>query len=292
MKKFLFFISGLLIAFILANYSFLALLPLVDWDFGKTKEAYQFKNQSIKVLVIGNSAAMDGINTEILTTKVGNAYNFSVGGASLQTNYIQLKNYLQQNQKPQKVLLFLTSAHYSYSTNTQVNPIVDYYYNDIATTPTLKDIPLFKFRWLFLENIKKILSKNHRNAKVLRGQLSINSVVPDNTNYSTAKDSCLQINKYNTAGYDYMWQIASLCKQNSIALEVYEMPCWKAYQNNCADTLITNSTTNNSIFIKNLNDAVLCNNTLNSNTDWLSKNHLNRSGAIKVTNLLITKLNK
>ena len=182
MKKFLLFFSGLLLAFAFTNWLYVLLLPTIDWDFGKTKEAYKFTNQQLEVLVLGNSTAMDGINTEMLSATLGPSYNFAVGGASLETNFIQLQHYLQHNALPKKVLVFLSSAHISYVKAKEVNPIIDYYYTDSLKWVGLKDIPLFKFRWLFLENIKKLLSANHLSAKGIQGQLSIKGIVQQVTN--------------------------------------------------------------------------------------------------------------
>ena len=281
-----------MLAFVAANIFYLFVLPKIDWEFGKTKEAYNFKNEKLKVLVFGNSTAMDGINTELLTARFGQSYNFSVGGASLQTNYIQFKNYLLHNTRPEKVLLFLSSAHINYQNPNEVNPIIEYYYGNDFGAGRLKDIPLFKFRWLFVENIKKLLSANHRSARVIQGQLRIKSIVPDNSMWKNTADSCNNNSYYNNQGYGYMWQIAALCKQSGIQVEVFEMPCWKEVQNNCTDVLV-NSTSENinlRLEIHNLNNYTKCDTLLDTQKDWLSKNHLNYFGSLKLTNEVIRML--
>ena len=292
MKKFLLFTGGLFITFFLVNVLYILILPAVDWDFGKTKEAHQFKNKNIKILVFGNSASLDGINTQMLSDSVAEAYNFSVGGASLQSNYIQLKSYLQNNQTPQKVLLFLTSAHILYQPAAEINPIIDYYYSPGNTFKAVKDIPTFKFRWLFLEWVKKILSPNHRAATIIKGQLSIKNIVPDNSVYHTKEVTCKADTFYNNSGYYYMWQIQQLCKQKGIQFQVFEMPCWKDVQDNCGNYNIKNKATNESLQIINLNDAGTYAATLNPQQDWLSRNHLNYYGAIKITNAVATIIKK
>jgi hypothetical protein len=286
MKQFFLFIIGMVLAFIIANFLYLLVLPLIDWDFKKAKEAYHFKDQKLKVLVFGNSTAMDGINTELLSTKLGPAYNFSMDGASLQTNYVQLKNYLQQNEKPGKVLLFLSSSHINYVKTNELHPIAEYYYGGSYKIEGLKDIPLFKFRWLFVENIKKLLSANHRNAQVIDGQLRINNMVADNSTYKNKANTCQGNDHYNSTGYQYIWKIAALCREAGIQMEVFEMPCWKESQNDCKDMMLyqKEGTQQDSLYIHNLNNYQLCDTLLDAKRDWLSKNHLNYNGSLKVTN--------
>lgn len=294
MARFLKFFAALLGAFIAANLLYLFLLPRIDWDFGKTKEAYSFKDRQLNILVFGNSTAMDGINTKILSENVGPAYNFSLGGASLETNHIQLKKYLQQNKKPQKVLLFLSSAHTNYKNANEVNPIASYYYSGSFKAEGLKDIPLFKFRWLFVENIKKLISSTHRSARLVNGQLSINAVVADNSTYRADTVACPGNDLYTHKGYDHMWQIAALCKEQGIALEVFEMPCWKEMQNNCPDTVVYKQMgrAQYHISIRNLNSRLRCDTLFDPQKDWLSKNHLNHSGSVKLTTELLRLLAK
>jgi hypothetical protein len=294
MKKFLQFFIGLLVTFTLVNILYLLLLPHIDWEFIKAREALAFKNQRIKLLVFGNSTAMDAVNTQLLSDKVGSAYNFSVGGSSLQTNYTQLSEYLNQNEKPEKVLLFLNSGHWNYAEFFGVNPIVEYYYNDSLKFEGLKDIPLFRFRWLFIVNFKKLISADHRNAQIVKGQLRFNRVVPDNSSIKNEPIVCGDNNFYNSEGYEYMWRIASLCKIRNINLEVFELPCWKQAQNECPDLILHGTATNNSLdlTIHNLNNYSKCDTLLDPKKDWLSTNHLNYAGSIKITEEIIRILNR
>jgi hypothetical protein len=273
---------------------YLLVLPHIDWEFKKTKEAHKFKNQRLKLLVFGNSTAMDAINTQILSEKLGAAYNFSVGGASLQTNFLQLADYLKQNQKPEKVLLFLSTAHTNYTKANDVNPIIDYYYSSSFHFSGLNDIPLFRFRWLFVENIKKLLSSAHRSAQIVKGQLRIQRMIPDNTSRRTDTLICHDEKFYQSNGYEYMWKIVALCKENGIPVTVFELPCWKDVQNNCADLDLNRDMDNNALqlHMHNLNNVNLCDTLLNPGRDWLSMNHLNYFGSIKVTEEVVRILEK
>lgn len=269
-------------------------IPGIDWEFKKTKEARNFSKQELKVLVLGNSTAMDGINTEMISQRFGKAYNFSVGGASLETNYIQLEKYLEENAKPSNVLLFLSSTHVRYTGENEVHPVIQYYYNTSGNaSATIEQLPLFKFRWLFVENLKKVLSSTHRSAAIVNGQLQIKRVMKDNSRQKTSDDSCFTPATYLKPGYGYMWKIIELCHKQGISCTVFEMPCWKNMQNNCSDITIGNGNLPGvELTVHNLNNRVICDTMLNASTDWLSKNHLNYHGSVKVTNRIIQILSQ
>ena len=287
MKKFIGFVLSLILGFAVINAYYVWTLSRIDWDFSKTKEARNFNNQAFKILVFGNSTALDGINTAEISQSIGSSYNFSVGGASLETNYVQFKEYLKQNQKPDKVLLFLSSCHVNYNKVYEVNPIVDYYYLN-SPLSGLAQLPLFKFRWLFIENIKKIISSDHRSATVVAGQLRINKSIPD-TSVERIGNCPGQVD-YSNNGYRYMIEFAKTCHAQNIDLFVFEMPGWKRFQNSCPDDSFAISEYRVPIF--NLNSYEICNSLLNPKTDWLSENHLNYTGSVKLTNKVIEILGK
>lgn len=292
MIKFFKFLLVLALAFVAVNFLYLFLLPRIDWDFAKAKEASELKGRDIKLLVFGNSTAMDGINTELLSKHFGPSYNFSIGGATLQANYVQLKNYLDNNTAPEKVLLFLSSAHLSYKKGNFVNPIVEYYYGGSENTRGLQEIPLFKFRWLFVENVKKLLSAEHRSAKLVQGQLRIKKTIPDNSILKQTVVACNDKEFYTGEGFEFMWQMAALCKEKNIELFIFEMPCWKDAQNDCSDLSVVKLVNgkNFSIQIQNLNNYHLCDSLIDAKTNWLSRNHLNYNGSLKVTGFVAKKI--
>jgi hypothetical protein len=285
MKRFFCFVFCLVLGFVVANLIFLWALPKIDWNFEKAQEAFNFKNESFEVLVLGNSTALDGINTEMLSRFFGPTYNFSIGGASLETNYIQLSKYLRENHKPSKVLVFLSSCHLNYNKEQEVNPIIDHYYTESNRFLSLADIPLFKFRWLFIEDFKLLLSEEHRNAKIVNGQLRLAKTVPDDTmadEVSVLK--CLTVDTYSSRGYHFLDMISELCSTNKIEMIAFEMPCWQKYQNNCKDLVVEYGEERQ---IYNLNRADMCASVLSPQGDWLSENHLNFSGSNKLTTYVI-----
>lgn len=234
---------------------------------------------------MGNSTALDGINTELISSEIGSAYNFSLSGANLNTSYTQLDRYLEKNHKPKKILLFLSSCHTNYKNDSGLHPVEDYAYNGFSFSKGLGDLPLFKFRWLFLENFKKLISKDHRSARLVQGQLRINRVVQDNSSYSKTVNNCIDSGMYLHDRYPYLDSIIYLSVKNKIDLDILEMPCWKERQNDCPDLELTYE--GNEIAIYNLNNELRCKDVLNPNTDWLSADHLNQSGGNKLTKEVI-----
>jgi hypothetical protein len=286
MVKFIKFLVVILFGYVLTNFLFIGLMSKIDWEFLKTREAHNFRGQKLEVLVFGNSTAMDGVNTEILSDHLGQSYNFSIGGASLETNYVQFINYLNKNEIPKRVLVFLSSSHICYAPNSEVHPIVNYYYGDYGFR-TLADIPLYKFRWLFVENSKKLLSNAHRKATIYKGQLRINRIIPDNSSKNKSPKR-FENTLYQESGYNSMWKIIKECQKRGIVIQLFEMPCWREYQNDCPDIMISKDSLHNpKIEVFNLNSLSRCDSLLDGKKDWLSKNHLNYSGSIKISNEIV-----
>jgi hypothetical protein len=285
MKKFVFYLIALGLAFAVVNVIYILMLTLFDWDFSKAKEAYSFRHRHLENIVLGNSTALDGVNSEILSQCCGSTYNFSLGGASLESSYRQLREYLKYNDKPKRVLLFLSSCHINYNRIQELNPIVDYYYSE-TTNSGLSGLPLFKFRWLFVENAKKLMSSDHRNAKIVEGQLQINKIVRDPG--SDNENACAILeSSYRTAGYAYLDSISYLCQRNNVVLVAFEMPCWKQFRNACGDLKLHMD--QRAVPLFNLNNDSMCEAIL-SPTDWLSENHLNYQGSVHLTNHIRTLL--
>jgi hypothetical protein len=281
MKGFLSFVAALFIAFVVANVLYLWIIKSVDWNFRKLSESQSFRNQSYEILIFGNSTALDGVNPEMLADVHGSSYNFAIGGASLESNFIQLENYLANNQKPKKVLLFLSSCHTNYTKANEIHPMVKHYYSATPFSKNLDDLPLFKYRWLFLENLKVLISEEHRSARLSNGQLIINKRVADPTNV-TNPQACPDGKEYSGDGYAYLYRMNQICDELNIAFYVFEMPCWKKYQTDCLEVAVP---TGQETFLRitNFNNAAVCDSLFDSNEDWLSENHLNFNGSKKLT---------
>lgn len=277
--------------FALLNVAFIAWLGKYDHEFLKVKEARSFNNSNLNILVVGNSTAMDGINTSLLEASLGPAYNFSVGGATLKTNLIQLQTYLENNRKPEGVLICLSSAHVRYVPNEDVNPTVGYYYRVREGMPHLSALPLFTFRWLFTENIKKLFSADHRSTRIVRGQYQTTRTIPDPTTFlqRVSEDSGHQ--SYSGPAYHDLREMITLCQRRNIPVALVEMPCWKASQDLKPDRIIRDTAiAARPLWLLNGNNHRLCDSLLNPDTDWLSRNHLNLSGSVKFTGYLLKQL--
>lgn len=287
MGRFFLYLLALLLTFLGANALYVAGISRVDWNFSKAIEAREFQGRDFEILVFGNSTAMDGVNTEMISRGIAPAYNFSLGGATLKDNFDQLSFYLKRNEKPRQVWLFLSTCHLSYRNASYNTPIVEYLYSTSKPGFSLENLPLFKFRWMFVENIKKLISPDHRNAQLKRGQLRINRSVPD-TSQPSNLDSCLNSTYYHSPEFEYLWKMRRLCDSLHIAFNVYEMPCWQKYQTACKTDSIEVTTENGGDqIIMNLNNQEITLGTIDPKTHWLSENHLNIRGSEAITIFLI-----
>jgi hypothetical protein len=141
---------------------------------------------------------------------------------------------------------------------------------------------MLKFKWIAMELAKKIVSKEHRNAKVELGQLKISRRVPDKTSLAIATEEQFNVEKYQTS--NYIDKINNLCVSKSIDVFFIEMPGWKSTQNNIPlGPYRMNSKTKKEFKLINLNNVEFCAKLFDDEKDWLGKDHLNVYGATKFT---------
>lgn len=291
MKRYVFKVILFAFLFLIVNYIYLELVKKYDWNFSKSVEISDFQNQDFECIVLGNSLALDGIDTNFLMRNGIKSYNFALGGTGLKSNYIQLKEYLNVNKKPKIILLGLDSSLKNYKSiniNESVHPVIDYCYNE--RNLKIDNLPMIKFKWLAAENFKKLISKDHRDAKLVHGQLKIKRSVPDNSKYKDEVNKTVSIEDYK--GAKYLFKIDSICKRNNIKLLNIEMPGFKKTQNEIpiGPNFIKDSV--NSLILYNLNNKELCKNLFDHNKDWLGNSHLNEYGARKLTNHIYEKILK
>ena len=256
----------------------------VDWDFFKRIEAINLDNPNFDVLIIGNSLAMDGIDTKYLSDNGYSSYNLSIAGASILTNYYQLEEYFSHyKMKPKYVIIGLGSFISSF-TSREIHPVVDFTKKDKVYT--INDIPMIKFKWMFLENFKKIISKSHRNAYLQLGQLKFDKIVPDITKVDPNKKFPLE--KYKTSVP--LKKIITLCSSNSITLIIVEMPGFKNVRHQKSfDYKILNKKESNG-YLFDYNNFDFCK-IFNDKKDWVGNSHLNEFGATKFTKRLLQDIN-
>lgn len=251
----------------------------VDWNFSKRLEAISLENPVYENIVLGNSLAMDGIDSRRLSLDSSSTYNLAIGGASLKTNYIQLEEYIDiAFKKPKRVILAVGSYRSGFFKNMSIQPMVEFTMSDYSYK--LSDLPMMKFKWLFIELLKKIISSEHRNAKIVQGQLRISRTVADKTSLGEPFQN-IPFLKYQNS--NYIKQMAELCKKNEIELILIEMPGFRNTRNNKAIgpfDVHYNQSLNVKLFNFNGSDIDII---LDPNKDWLGGSHLNETGAKKFT---------
>jgi len=284
MKRFLLngviFGFAFIIFFVMVNLIFLLLVSHTDWDYRKRTESLRFINPEFDLLVLGNSLALDGIDTELLTDNGIKSYNLAIGGSSPKTSYIQLKEYLEMyDHNPEYVILALGS-YVSRLDGSEIHPVVEFTMRDYRFR--LKDIPIRKFKWLGLELAKKIISSQHRKASLSYGQLKFEKSTPDNTRPSSNE---LNISAFLSS--EYIGEIARLCSENDISFYIIEMPGFNNTRNSSDIGPYRLSFSNgHQAWMYNLNSASFCE-FFNSEKDWIANSHLNVYGASRFTRELL-----
>lgn len=270
---------GLLIAL---NLIYLLILLCFSPEFKKIHESYKFKNQKNELLIFGNSMALDGIDAEYLTQKGIETYNFSIAGDHISTSLIQLEEYLKYNKKPKSIMIGLSSVIGKGYLNKVpfTNPEVEFYYHS-NFIKNFTNPPLLNFQWLSIELFKIFISRDHRNAKLVRGQWKTEKVIADN---SIFKQPIAKNIDYNDI---YLRKIISICENQGINLILVELPGTNAKRNNFPFVYTVTLNDSKKIQIYNLNNYEVSSKIIDSSKDWLAADHLNQYGARKITEYLL-----
>ncbi len=276
-KKCTFFLGLVL----LLNILYIIILLSFSPGFKKVNEISKLKNSKLDLIVLGNSMALDGIDAEYLTKNNIKTFNLSVAGNHISTSLMILENYLKHNQKPKTVMLCLSSSiGNSYLNKIPFsNPEVDFFYKP-SIKKNIINPPLFNFQWLAIDLIKIIISKDHRNAKLILGQWQTNKVIPDNSVYN--KKVTKQVDYKNP----YLLKIVNLCQKENIKIVLIELP--GANKNRDELPFINTITLLNGSkhMLYNLNNFQISSKIIDSNSDWLAPDHLNKNGAKKITTFI------
>jgi MFS superfamily sulfate permease-like transporter len=242
-----------------------------------------FKNSKYDLLFFGNSLVLDGVDTEYLNEVGLASFNFAISGSSVETNIIQLEEYLKKNNKPKLIIYGLSSCIGKINKSDNIHPLVKFpnhlEFNDLT-------FPLSFFRWKIIELAKFLVSENHRNAYLSFGQLKISKKVKDTTRV-------FQHNKFSLekiGNTDNLEKFSKLCKKENIRIVFVDMPGYKNTRYDISDL-------NDSVGRFNLFDFPLIqfNTTefgiqFDENNDWLGNSHLNKYGALKFTKSLLKVL--
>lgn len=285
MKKFIQKASIFFLVIALINIIYLLVIKDLDYNFKKRVEALKLESPSYDLLVLGNSLSMDGVDTEFLSKNGFSSYNLSIAGSSLSSNYVQLKEYLSVcKNKPRWIVLGLGSYMNSLDAG-NIHPIVDFTRSDKEFT--LNDIPVLRFKWIFKELLKRIVSAEHRNAYLQNGQLRFAKKVKDGTQID--ENQKFQIDKYESS--ELIKSILDLCAHNKITLIIAEMPGFKnrRHLDSQGPFVLDKSNCNGILFDYN---HIEFGKIFNDKNDWIGNSHLNSFGAQKFTTHLLNDLKK
>jgi hypothetical protein len=283
MKKFLYKSSVFILIFVVINALYLALIAFTDWNFKKRIESLTFKNPEFDVLILGNSLAMDGFDTELMTSAGLKSYNLAIGGSSLKTSLVQLNEYIGKYAKAPKYVVLGLGSYMSSTEGESIHPIVEFTRGHL--TFSKDDLPIVKFEWLGAEFAKKIISSVHRSARLSFGQLKFEKRITDITPQT---DIPFDLNYYTDSFY--ISELAALCQRNGIKMFLIEMPGFNNTRNN-SDIGPNEITYKNGAraYLFNFNSREFCK-IFNPESDWVGNSHLNASGSRKFTSSVMKYL--
>lgn len=289
MYRFLLKIFFFVVAVLVCNALYLVIVIKTDFNFKKRLETLNFENPTYELLVLGNSLALDGIDTELLTENGYDSYNMALAGSSIFSIKLQLEEYLSSYQhKPEYIILGLGSyINYIDNDSKQIHPVVDFTRKEKSYT--FDDIPMIRFKWIFIDLLKKLVSKKHREANLVRGQLRFSKRVADQSEIDTSRVFPFEEYKFDRENPNNFSSIINICSNNGIKLIIVEMPGFKRVRHKKSfENLVLDKTHNNAVLLdyNNFESAEI----FNSQTDWIGNNHLNVYGAKKLTQRLIQDL--
>ena len=289
MKKYLQKCALALLILVVINVIAFVVLLKVNPMIKKVYESANFKNKKYDLLVFGNSMTVDGIDCEYLTQKGIDSYNLATNGSHMCSSLLQLKKYLKHNQKPKAIIIGLPSATGQSLLNKvpYSNPLVDFFYEPSLEHCILNPPPV-NLRWLYVESLKIVVSKAHRESKIVRGQWKSPKVIADD---STFKDKKTEF-QYDNADFQ---EFIKICKDNGIHVIPIEMPGSNENRNSLPYQYQINLADHSQLQLYNLNNYNISKNIIDPKIDWLAHDHLNQTGGEKLTafvyaNILKTQL--
>jgi hypothetical protein len=282
MSRFLSKIIIYLITALSINIAFIFILSYFDHDMIKRIESLKFTNKKYNALVFGNSLALDGIDTKYLNENGISSYNFAISGANIATNLVQLKEYLKNNEKPDLVVLCLSTCLGSYYEGPEIeeiHPIVKY-----TRSFEVKDLnfPLSIFRWKILELGKILFSKNHRNAKVVEGQYKSEKKIIDISSFKRNSFNIELLEKSQS-----LRSFSNYCQKKEIKIIFIDMPGFKSTRYDNISNDEEHKLFGNHLYPCN---TIKIGNVFDSQNDWIANSHLNKYGAYKFSKITLFKI--
>ena len=276
MRKFIKTILKLLLFILLIDTFYFIILYNIDFTTSKSIEIQKRNFQKDKWVTLGNSLALDGINSSVLEQSFSQGYNISIPGIGTKSMY-ELWSYKKSEFDSLKFIIIGFNSKYIVG-NSGNNPLMNIYsdenkgfiYNYMKIFPSI-----IKLKWLHIELLKRLVSSEHRNAFLEKGQLISNKVIFDNSN--VVDSECYPILDRYVGDY-YLSKIISESIEMGIRPIIVEMPLWKDSKNSCPVKINTDS--KSKIIIFNLNSKT---DELISDDSWLSRDHLNLKGSLELS---------
>lgn len=282
MKNFFVRIFLFFLGFVVLNVAFFLIVYAFDFTLQKRIESITFNEPKYDVLILGNSLALDGFDAGLMKTYGIEAYNLALGGASLKTSRIQLEEYLSNyTHKPIQIIIGIGSYMIGDFDSESIHPVVDLTNSDHILN--YNSIPAFSIKNSAVNALKKIVSEDHRNAYLERGQLRFAKVRIDNT-----KEGEANLDKDEYLRSEELRKILNVCDEYGIKTIVCEMPGFKNTRNDDPEFIgYLDSTNFNGLFF-NLNNKDFCS-IFSDSLDWIGNSHLNSHGARKFTERFVAE---
>jgi len=286
MKKFLQKCAAVFFIIVGINLLAFAMLLLCSPGFKKIRESSAFRNEDFDLLVFGNSMALDGIDTEYLAQNGINTYDFAVAGGHISTALVQLEEYLKYNKKPRTVFVGFSSATGGSLMNKvpHTNPEIEFFYHPSFRENVLNPAPV-NFRWLYVEMLKIVVSKDHRNSKIVRGQWRSPKTIPDTSVFQGKKSPIDYKNPY-------LAKIVNICEKHRIRLILAELPGANKNRDKLPFKYEIAVSDSQKATIYNFNNYEVSSKIIDASTDFLAPDHLNEKGAKKITAYLLQHIIK
>ena len=252
------------------------------------KKALEYHRDEINILVLGSSHAKLGFDTRVIS----NSFNLGTDDQDLYTSFILLQNYFSKMPNLKTIILFysLFSPGFELGKTQSYRDICLHHY--IFNVPyTSKCIP--RFRRAYRHRLKKF-NDDCIDYKNFFGFLPVDKIDDQSSaavKYRVAHH--LRENKRKLSQHVYLDKILELCENNHIELKIVIAPVRKDFIEELSkggyspidlfrDVEMWSS--KNKIRVKNYFNADFL------NSDFKDCDHLNASGALKLTNLLKKEL--
>ncbi|NQY68374.1 MAG: hypothetical protein HRT72_11725 [Flavobacteriales bacterium] len=298
MKKEAIYTSSFLIILVVLVLSIGEILEIItlniDPNEPKIEKIFNLKNKDYTCLILGNSISQQAFNPHILDSILhGKSYNMAIGGSTIFESELILRQYINNNNKPNKILLgiYLNEKEWpdrvrpSVMENLDSQIIKDHIENNINLEKSNLNfyniIKMFRYRNVIEHTLKFLYDKDRFNHSYENGFLIRKNIARPVTSH-----------KPNVAGINIkaINSLINYCRVQKIELIFVELPNHLAFNK---------ATTNRQRILKlfkssigNCEFIMLNKPSVYFDTDWAGLNHLNNIGANKFSKELATHLSR